>query len=730
MQKSIKAITKFIVILLFGFILTGCGEEEPPKVLIETFDFKEASYEIRVEDHVTVELLLDENVVKENIQYESKNPEIATFVKGILKGVAVGETTITISYKDVDNDLSKTITVKVALSASEQAAYDAAKDFDARVDALSNFTASDEAAIKALVDEVNAMDTNILKYVTKGDLVIEMYNEVRALPVIELIRALPAVVKVEDQVQIEAARAAYATLDAQVRGYVTNFQDLVTKEDELAAAIWDATPDKLEISYEDTSLVKVNGNLKINATTYKNDPDTVIEWKSSNSAVASVVDGVVTGKKEGSVIITATIQGTEYTMSLGVTVVSGSVSAAMQLVLDSHNDVTYWRRNLMIGAGGGYYANISGSVSDLLYNHELVIDESYLEAGNASGDYYTNAVADEGLEFITVHYTAGLASTADTDNHAAYFTGGTSDTSIHYITGNQGTYSNGQKSAEVFKTLDHSHGAWHAGDSGAYNLVGPFKWIATGIKYDNADLMHLDITISDDYYYEINGKKTSVPMPEPWDYNGRSTNHIMNEDGTLSSQPTYAQNGFTNRDPESFINKQDIPVTVKDGEYYIGTTWWCYSQIYEGRICSTGGNRNSIGIESCVNEGSDLWYTWQVTAKLVAQLMDETGLDITRVKGHHFFTAKNCPQPMMVYDLEIWWEFIDMIQAEYQKLTEFVGYEFILESLNPDIIDNHGRVIADLEAPVNVSYKVTIKYGSKTETVTLHTLVNATPPIK
>ena len=45
----------------------------------------------------------------------------------------------------------------------------------------------------------------------------------------------------------------------------------------------------------------------------------------------------------------------------------------------------------------------------------------------------------------------------------------------------------------------------------------------------------------------------------------------------------------------------------------MGPTWWSYGQVVEGHICAFGGNNNSIGIESCVNKGSDLWYTWQVT---------------------------------------------------------------------------------------------------------------------
>ena len=155
----------------------------------------------------------------------------------------------------------------------------------------------------------------------------------------------------------------------------------------------------------------------------------------------------------------------------------------------------------------------------------------------------------------------------------------------------------------------------------------------------------------------------------------------------------------------------------------MGTTWWCYTQVYEGRICSTGGNRNSLGIESCVDKGSDLWYTWQKTAQLVAELMQETGLDITRVRGHHFYSAKDCPQPMLENDLEIWWEFLALVEAEYDLLTKYADYEIEFVSNNPDIVDNTGRVVNQPTDTTCVTYTVTITKDGASETITLASII-------
>ena len=720
MQKSIKIFLLIIAILTMGCFLTSCKD----KGIITTFDFKEAAYEIELDERVSVELNLEEAVKLDNIVYSSANPEIATFVSGVLKGVSVGETTISISYKDEKNDLTKTITVKVTLTAEEQANYDAAKAFDAKVEALSNYTSSDVEALKALVEELDTLDMNVAKYVTKGDAVIEMYNKARALVIDELIEALPETVQVSDEAQIKAAREAYKQADTNVRKYVSKLEELKAKEDALNKAIYDATPDEVKLTYQEESYMKINGNLVILADTAKKDPNTVLVWESSNPSVATVVDGVVTGLQSGTSIITATIEGTEYTMSLGITVLPETISEGLQFILDSHNSTAYYERRLGIGSGTpNYYYDVMGSVSNYLFK-DLIIDEQFLSVGNASGTYYTRSDYDAGVEFVTVHYTANFTSGAKAN--ANYMAGAGSDVSIHYVTGNDG----------IFHCLDDKlYGAWHAGDSNSryysnsnvYDKTGKyqlFTWMPTGVKYDGTDLLDVEFTASDDFYYEINGKKTTVKLPTPYNYKDRNTNHIYNADGTISSAPGYST-PFEGRTPESFFNVQDFPIKVENGEYYMGSTWWSYGQVREGRICSGGGNINSIGIESCVDKGSNLWYTWQETAKLVAQLLKDNNLGIERVKGHHFFDGKDCPQPLLENNNRIWEEFIEMVQAEYKRITELEEYTFTFEAENSTYVHRLGYIKKWGGSAQSVGYTVTIKNGANTETITLYSWIPA-----
>ena len=720
MQKSIKIFLLIIAILTMGCFLTSCKD----KGIITTFDFKEAAYEIELDERVSVELNLEEAVKLDNIVYSSANPEIATFVSGVLKGVSVGETTISISYKDEKNDLTKTITVKVTLTAEEQANYDAAKAFDAKVEALSNYTSSDVEALKALVEELDTLDMNVAKYVTKGDAVIEMYNKARALVIDELIEALPETVQVSDEAQIKAAREAYKQADTNVRKYVSKLEELKAKEDALNKAIYDATPDEVKLTYQEESYMKINGNLVILADTAKKDPNTVLVWESSNPSVATVVDGVVTGLQSGTSIITATIEGTEYTMSLGITVLPETISEAVQFILDSHNSEAFTKRRLPIGSGTpNYYYDVMGSVSDILFSN-LKVNDMFLENGNKSGDYYSREYYKANVEFIAVHYTANFTSGAY--NNANYFASGDGDVSIHYVTGNDG----------VYHCLDDKlYGGWHAGDSSSryysnsetYTDDGEYKtfsWLPTGVKYDGTDLLDVEFSVSDDFYYEINGKKTTVKLPETYDYKSRTTNHIYNADGTISSAPGFSEQ-FEGRSPESFFNDQAFPVKVVNGEYYMGSTWWCYTQVYEGRICSSGGNTDSIGIESCVDKNSNLWYTWHLTAQLVAKLMEENNLGIERVKGHHFFSGKDCPQPLLENDQEIWKEFIEMVKAEYTRRTKFAGYEFTLTTEDTTYLHKNGYVKKWGDTAQSLEYTVTVTNGNTTEEITLYTYIPA-----
>lgn len=443
------------------------------------------------------------------------------------------------------------------------------------------------------------------------------------------------------------------------------------KYDEFTLAVY--SPDHFDISYETESYTTVGKTIKLLAQYIKKDnTSSELTWTSVTPEIATVDNaGVVTGVKAGQATIRVSVNGDETAyQDFVVTVLDENLSNELLYLLDAHNSNMFTKYELGIGAGKpAYYMDILGSVSQILFNDPLTINTKYLEQGNAKGN---NSGPRTSTEFITVHYTGNMGKGANADANAKYFVG-TMDASIHFTTGNDG----------IFQCMNTNLAAWHAGDSSAGNV----QWIPTGVKYDANDPKWPKFTISKNAKYEINGKETTILIPEG--------------DTAATKRDKVAGTG------DRWINDMGLAWKIVDGEYYMGNTWWHYRQVAEGRLCAIGGNKNSVGIESCVDKESDLWFTWQRTAKLVAQLMLDWDLDITRVKGHHFYTAKDCPQPLLENDLEIWWIFIDMVEHEYELLTTYKDATITFTS-NSTVVDNHGRITEQPLFSQIVTYTVSL----------------------
>ena len=453
-------------------------------------------------------------------------------------------------------------------------------------------------------------------------------------------------------------------------------------------------PGKFEVSYETNSYVTVGEEIKLNAKYInENNNELALSWKSLNTDIATVdTEGKVTGVKAGLATIRASVFNDENIyFDFPVTVVDKNISGVMQLVLDAHESNVFTRYNLNIG--GTYNTDIIGSVSKILYTEGFEVNRTW-EATQAKLSS-NHGGTKTSTEFITVHYTGNMSPGADGNANARYFAQGGSNTSIHYTTGNDG----------IYHILDDSLVGYHAGDG---HDDDDFYWRPTGVMVQEGDPEYPVWGISSNSKFTINGRETNQDVPTGTKKGTEKVTGDTFKDASGREQPC--------------INKMGLAWDIIDGEYYMGTTWWCYTQISSGRIGNKGGNFNSIGIESCVNQGSDIWYTWHKTAKLVAHLMRDNNLDIYRVVGHHFYTAKNCPQPMLENDLECWWEFIDLVKAEYEMLTKYSDYEFKYEVLD-GASTNTERVTQDAKAKV-ITYKVTITKGSEKQEVVLASAIN------
>ncbi|MBQ2892458.1 MAG: N-acetylmuramoyl-L-alanine amidase [Bacilli bacterium] len=440
------------------------------------------------------------------------------------------------------------------------------------------------------------------------------------------------------------------------------------------------------VSYHTNSYVGIGDTIIIDAA-YVDELNNhyKVAFTPINDFISVDNNGVVRGLKEGIGIVR--ISYGDLYKDIPVTVLANNLSDALALIINGHESNVYVEYELGIGAGGpAYYTDIIGSVSKLLYNEELEINLQYNEAtNNKYKDELKNRLL-ESVEFITVHYTGSMGKNDTAKAIAAYFALPLTQnkTSIHYSTGNDG----------IYRGMDEIYRAAHAGDDGSLETVEKFEWLDTGLDVLENDPKFPVVSITKNSTFSINGRDTNISVPIETKF-GR---------------------GYVTDD--KWLNEMDLAVNIKDGKYQLGTSWWCYTQVWEGRICSNGGNRNSIGIESCVNEGSDLWYTWQKTAMLVADIMYRYDLDITRVKGHHFFSAKNCPQPMLENELRLWDEFILLVEAEYEKRSNYNNYSITFNS-NSEYVNNHGRIIEQPKNDEVIEYSVTIN----NETIKLFSII-------
>ena len=297
-----------------------------------------------------------------------------------------------------------------------------------------------------------------------------------------------------------------------------------------------------------------------------------------------------------------------------------------------------------------YDTILTSSITRYLFE-DLDIIENIAPKGNDNRD---GRIRDK--VYITVH------DTGDADkNHNAkfwsdtvknqYWEQGKYECSYQYVTGEDGIYHN----------IPDDEIAYHAGDSTMYD----YKLYDTSVDGTNDAPI---VSISDDGYYTIDDKKTCILAPR-----AKKT-----KDDTIVYDRIATKKDF---------NSQGVLCKLINGRYYIGETY--FNNTYE-LIANRGGNNNSIGIESCINEGADIFLIWQRTAKLVAYLLDKNNLCFDDIKQHHYFSGKNCPQTMRMNNM--WDVFMDLVEFEYQILKfKQEGYKIRLICDDQDVCAN-GRV--------------------------------------
>ena len=433
--------------------------------------------------------------------------------------------------------------------------------------------------------------------------------------------------------------------------------------------------------FENNSWVVKGENIQL-LTTYVESTLNELAWKSENPEIATVSsNGTVTGVSEGvASIVVYDSKNPEISFTFYVTVFNENPTGLLEFLVNNNNANVFTKDDLIIGIiteSGYYYADIMGSVSKLLFEDYVVHEDHYLEdpknKSTLTGENKT------GIDFITFHYAADMpysatASLKGGSNLASYNkTCNTNNiqASWHFSTGNDG----------VWACQNTAYGAWHAGSSKA------MKWYPSGVKTSDVgtDIYTTDVTLGTDNYFYLKGKKTTVQ----------------------------------NTTGQTTLNGMGLGVKLVGDEWYISGCYYNSSYKY---ISAVGGNNNSIGIESSVREGSDLWLTWQYSAQLCASLLLKNELPIQRLVGHHFFSGKWCPQPMLENDLEIWYEFVELVKAEMTLFKDYSNCQLSFSSDSKYLGDN-GRITTQPTFTECVTYTVNYTVNGETKSVTLSSIV-------
>ena len=431
--------------------------------------------------------------------------------------------------------------------------------------------------------------------------------------------------------------------------------------------------ESIELRHPDNGVIKVGETVTLGVSVFPNTITDTITYTSKTPSVATVSSsGQVTGVSEGLVVIEASI-GSRIVATITVVVKNDSVIAndPLQFIIDA-NLGNSLMKNVTTFGNTNKTEFVYGAVSKIWFGNLQTI-EALAPVGNSRpGTKLTS------LEFITVHDTGNNNKGANGLMHRNYLINNDPGVSWHYVVDSQYAY----------HQVPNNEVAYHAGDGSRLYGLNDTGVLATSPKPV--------ITISPDGYYVLNGTKSTVLAPKK-------------DDGSILQTKDITPSGL-------------FTTIGTNNNYYINNTY--YNATYKV-IANQGGNRNSIGIESCVDEGSDLYATWQNLAKLVASLLVDNNLGLDRVMQHNNWSGKNCPQTLRMANL--WDYFMEMVTFEYHLRKTYSAYTFTFTSNNPTIINNTGKIISKPRVTTEVSYTVRVTGPSGYDkSITLYAVIPGT----
>lgn len=368
------------------------------------------------------------------------------------------------------------------------------------------------------------------------------------------------------------------------------------------------------------------------------------------------------------------------------------IEAIKKLIIKGHQNTICPKTFKVFGYQYNYYTTVYGHLN-LYWFDEHQVEEAIIPLDIESSNHNRPGIKKKAVLYICIHDTASSAPTADALAHCKYLFAGGGGTSWHYSCGDNA----------LFHQIPDDEIAYHAGDG-----------LKIEENYTNSNVHATTllpiIEIKDDYYY-FNGEKSTIKVPDLTLVKNHDETYSLTSMGVV--QKTFKdlpKNHFELKLSTKDINNYGLKTIIKaDGNYYLGPTYYNYTY---GYIANRLGNLYSIGIETMVNEGSNLLKTYHRCAKLCAHLLIDNHLTPDAVVPHHYFSGKDCPQTMRYNHM--WETFKAMVVIEYEILILLGNDGKISFKCNQLCVDN-GIINDNISDNCKINYNVEIKIGSNCE---------------
>lgn len=198
-------------------------------------------------------------------------------------------------------------------------------------------------------------------------------------------------------------------------------------------------------------------------------------------------------------------------------------------------------------------------------------------------------------------------------------------------------------------------------------------------------------------------------MPQPNDNAAGLNKYIHEQANSLNGRVASWHFSIDDHEVYQHVPTDEIAWHAGDGTRKFGEKAY---NVSANKYDLGGGNQNGIGIETCINPGNDYEMTLNRTAKLVAMLLHQYNLDLSRIKQHYDFSSKNCPNVIRSTS-GLWEHFLECCRVQYVLLP--LNCKIKWEIDKPEIIKKCGKVIIPIhDTVVNIKCHATIDGEEKT----------------